>query len=945
MATPKQRSGLFSWSSAQDFAGGFSTESLYGLTASGTTQATAASASAGYSQFTSVPAGSGCILPKSEIRGRWFVIENAGANDLEVYPSLGTKFYGSSANLPYTVAAGDVILVISSAYNGSAEAFDCVTVTLGSSGGGGGGGVSPTRLLTAGAGLTGGGDLSADRTFNVGANVDGSIIVNSNDVQVGVLATDAQHGVRGGGTQHAVATTSNAGFMSADDKGKLDLFVNVLDYGADPTGVADSLAAFDAALAATSALNTLMLVIPPGNYKMSNTWVIDRPVHVLGSGTRPSAGGSTLYVNVGAGCDGILVKYFVSSPTDIGAHKSILENFHIVSSSGVAAWQPNLTNYYLAGTSTVISTAYNGFVYVCVSGTDTGPTEPTWPTTEGAQVTEVGAFANPVVWECRYIAGLKLNATCTVRNIEVSSWPGDGISVYASTGDSPATNANGFRIYDCTVGLCYRWGFFTQGADANGGVIQGCTAIINGTSGASVDVGGFCDNSFLGNVYVGNIAENNVQYGYLVPDNASVNNSTFYGNYCESGSLVNINQVASWHGAGGTVRPYGSGQIISPFRINTLYVYNDTNDDNTGIGGFTQIGKSSQVEFMSMGYGPDAGNTFNLQPDIFNGGARTGMIAWNYYSGLGIKSPYGFTTNQETTYGGGKLWIGRDFLIGAALTENVIGTAHSFPGKANYYHGDSPPVDGIYKYGAFFKEYVPYLNGGFLGYLNLQSGATGTWAPVAKAMYMRSTAVGITLNNWDWYVGVSDTSANRVITLPTMGAEDMDAIEFIIKDESGAAGVAGEIRVTPPGAELIDGVNTYKAISTPYGSLTVIRRNGQWFTNGSSASGTQSVVDRTASLGLGVGGSGTLYTNIGAAGGITFTLPTAVAGLRYKFACMEAFTLTIQAAGSDLIYNGTSVSTAGGTLASNTVSSTIELVGVSGGRWIAFGPTGSWAAA
>jgi len=78
--------------------------------------------------------------------------------------------------------------------------------------------VPSARQVIAGAGLTGGGDLSADRTFNVGANADGSITVNADDIQVGILATDAQHGTRGGGTLHAVATTSTAGFMSAADK-------------------------------------------------------------------------------------------------------------------------------------------------------------------------------------------------------------------------------------------------------------------------------------------------------------------------------------------------------------------------------------------------------------------------------------------------------------------------------------------------------------------------------------------------------------------------------------------------------------------------------------------------------------------------------------------------------------------------------------------------------
>ena len=45
------------------------------------------------------------------------------------------------------------------------------------------------------------------------------------ELDLGALAgtlTDTQHGNRGGGSLHAVATTSVAGFMSATDKTKLD---------------------------------------------------------------------------------------------------------------------------------------------------------------------------------------------------------------------------------------------------------------------------------------------------------------------------------------------------------------------------------------------------------------------------------------------------------------------------------------------------------------------------------------------------------------------------------------------------------------------------------------------------------------------------------------------------------------------------------------------------
>lgn len=75
--------------------------------------------------------------------------------------------------------------------------------------------------IIAGAGLT-----KTANTLDVVANVDGSITVNPNDIRVGILATDAQHGVRGGGTQHADATGAVDGFMSAADKTRHDAHMN-----------------------------------------------------------------------------------------------------------------------------------------------------------------------------------------------------------------------------------------------------------------------------------------------------------------------------------------------------------------------------------------------------------------------------------------------------------------------------------------------------------------------------------------------------------------------------------------------------------------------------------------------------------------------------------------------------------------------------------------------
>lgn len=64
------------------------------------------------------------------------------------------------------------------------------------------------------------------------ANTDGSLTVTADQVKVGVLATDAQHGVRGGASQHAVATSGAHGFHSSTDKAAFDA-LNILTTKGD----------------------------------------------------------------------------------------------------------------------------------------------------------------------------------------------------------------------------------------------------------------------------------------------------------------------------------------------------------------------------------------------------------------------------------------------------------------------------------------------------------------------------------------------------------------------------------------------------------------------------------------------------------------------------------------------------------------------------------------
>lgn len=129
--------------------------------------------------------------------------ENGGSDEIEI-SALGTSEVDTALVLKPDGAGG----VLWATDNNTSVDLD--------------GYVFEDRELIAGAGLVGGGDLSADRTFDVVANADGSIVVNANDIQIGILATDIQHGNRGGGSLHADATTTVSGFMSGADKTKLD---------------------------------------------------------------------------------------------------------------------------------------------------------------------------------------------------------------------------------------------------------------------------------------------------------------------------------------------------------------------------------------------------------------------------------------------------------------------------------------------------------------------------------------------------------------------------------------------------------------------------------------------------------------------------------------------------------------------------------------------------
>jgi hypothetical protein len=73
------------------------------LTATGTTQANALPLGADCCNFTTVGAGTGCILPAMN-PGDDITVFNGGANALLIYPPVGGQIKGLGTNVGYSVA-------------------------------------------------------------------------------------------------------------------------------------------------------------------------------------------------------------------------------------------------------------------------------------------------------------------------------------------------------------------------------------------------------------------------------------------------------------------------------------------------------------------------------------------------------------------------------------------------------------------------------------------------------------------------------------------------------------------------------------------------------------------------------------------------------------------------------------------------------------------------
>ena len=158
---------------------------------------------------------------------------------------------------------------------------------------------------------------------NINSTYVASDLANTTDPTLGDALVGFRQSTPAGNAAGAVGRTVHQKFQET---------VSVLDFGADPSGVADSLAAFQAAIASfpttyDSGVGSKggTVLVPPGNYYLSGTLELNRSVNLKGAtGAYAGYGASTL--TFADNVTGIWCPYYTTSSNGKMGPGLIIEN-------------------------------------------------------------------------------------------------------------------------------------------------------------------------------------------------------------------------------------------------------------------------------------------------------------------------------------------------------------------------------------------------------------------------------------------------------------------------------------------------------------------------------------------------------------------------------------------------------------------------------------------
>jgi hypothetical protein len=391
--------------------------------------------------------------------------------------------------------------------------------------------------------------------------------------------------------------------------------VNVLDFGADPTGATDSLAAFQAAIASfPTTLDTTFysqggtVLVPPGEYFLSASLEINRNIVLKGVGS-PYANATGLSQLIFAdNINGIYVPYY---PT---------------SSTGKMGIGCTISSLFITKRTT--------------SGT-------------------VGS-------------AIYLNGTARIVNCSIIGFRENGITIVGNEALIPSTNANSWLIDSCSIQLCGGQGIYVSGPDANAGTA------INTFCGSNAGWG-IWDASFLGNTYVGCITQGNGAGSYnadsangrslflgcysepdqpvpsVVPPNIMIGGL--------QGAGVNANTISSLFATGQGLNVTGEFNVASNMYLGSL----------TGLG-LNRQGNMLAINTASGNGGASNGLSIGIQGRASDNGSQV-----TFYNSDGLTQNSYLGVNNTAAYYGTAIAIPLDFFTNNVARIRIDASGNLLP--------------------------------------------------------------------------------------------------------------------------------------------------------------------------------------------------------------------------------------------------------------------------
>jgi hypothetical protein len=374
-----------------------------------------------------------------------------------------------------------------------------------------------------------------------------------------------------------------------------------------------------------------------------------------------------------------------------------------------------------------------------------------------------------------WIEGYKV----ALERVQTYGWGRNGIRINASVGSVPPTNANAWRLDNCTTSFNGSHGLFVQGGDSNAGLANLHQSNSNGGY-------GIYDDSFLGNTYIAPQTLTNTSGGYWARG-ASQRNVFIgpYGEGDEPASLIDSPNVV----VGSLVSPgiTGSFQSLIGGSENNPILFSATGGGTISVGSLD----GSKAFLKPKGTGETLPLQYKFGQDY---SPYTNFYAWNYgdlngYSGLQLAGE----RSQITSF---------PMAVQAGLPVMDSGL---FLNTAHVWSSTAVPATGTWNIGDVVLK-SDAAAGGKVGWYCTTAGTAGTYSEGKTATTAGTTAV--TLNAASAVLKVGDVVTINATT------RRITAISGTTLTMSGTIAAAG------PGLAIAYSAPTWKLFGNIEGGLT-----------------------------------------------------------------------------------------------------------------------------